>query len=133
MSNKDHYKNLLLKEERLSLEITLSKANIEQSIKDSLNPQNLFNFYESKIEKHIVHDSSEGFELKTYLISMTLDFLYEKVSESLFSKSKDKNKTVDWRGIAKPIVDSFYIKNRAYVTNLVSKYMDKGVKKWTNK
>jgi hypothetical protein len=127
----DHYKNLLLKEERISTEIAISKITIEENIKTYLSPKNLFGFFEDKLDGKVNQDFSGEFELKKYLISLSLDFLYEKVSSSLLSSSDEKINTVDWRIVAKSIVDRFYVNNKPYITNIVSIYVDKGIKKWT--
>lgn len=132
MSKKNHYKELLIKEKRLTQEIELSKVKIEYNLKAALNPENLFSFFEDKLEKHVPQSYEGEFDLKKYLISMSVDFLYEQVSSSFISKSEMK-KTAQWKLIVKSVVDSFYIKNKDYVTDLVSEYIDKGIKKWTNK
>lgn len=132
MSKKNHYKELLIKEKRLTQEIELSKVKIEYNLKAALNPENLFSFFEDKLEKHVPQNYEGEFDLKKYLISMSVDFLYEQVSSSFISKPEMKN-TAQWKLIVKSVVDSFYIKNKAYVTDLVSEYIDKGIKKWTNK
>lgn len=131
MSKTDHYKNLLEKEKRITIEIALSKITLEKNIKEYLNPKNLYGFFEEKLDGKVKQDFPGEFDLKKHLISLSLDFLYDKVTSSLLSSSDDKNKDIDWRLIAKSIVDRFYINNKPYAIDIISQYVDKGIKKWT--
>ncbi|HLV41925.1 MAG TPA: hypothetical protein VKY37_06585 [Brumimicrobium sp.] len=133
MNDINNYKDLLLEEDRLIREIAISRINIEENIKSYLSPKHLFSFFEDKLEEKINQDFSGEFELKKYLISLSLDFLYEKMTETLLKSSDDKNNSIDWKIVAKSIVDRFYINNKPYVTDIVSVYVDKGIKKWTNR
>lgn len=131
MSKVNYYKNLVQEEERITQEIALSKITLEANIKSYLSPKNLYGYFEDKIKEKVDPEFSDEFELKKYLISLSLDFLYEKVSLSLFKSSENKDNTVDWKIVAKSIVDRFYINNKPYLTDIVSLYVDKGIKKWT--
>jgi hypothetical protein len=133
MNNIKNYKDLLREENRIEQEIELSQELIEAKIKSYLKPKHLFSFLESKIEKEVDQEFSEEFEIKKYLISLSLDLLYEKLASSLLRSSKDPNSGIDWKAIAKTFVDQFYINNKSMLTDIVSDFIDENIKKWTNK
>ena len=133
MSKIDTYKKLLLEEERLTLEIEISKITIEENIKSYLNPRNLYGFFEEKLQENIDQDFSGDLNLKDYLISLSIDFIYEKATSSLLKSSEEKKSFIDWKLMAKPLVDKIYVANKHYITDIVSDYVDKGIKKWTNR
>ena len=133
MNHIKNYKDLLQEEEQLINQIALSKLNIEENIKSYLSPKHLFSYFEDKLESRIAEDFSGEFDLKEYLISLSLDFAYEKVASSLLDSSGKKSSGLDWKLIAKSVVDRFYMNNKPYIKEIVSVYVDKGLKKWTNR
>lgn len=127
------YKELLLEEERIETEIQLSKDYIDENIKSYLKPSNLFRFLESKVEKEADQGFSGDFELKKYLISASMDFAYNKLSDSLLKSTPEKNQGIDWKVIVKSYADQFYIGNKVLLTDTVSDFIDKNIEKLNEK
>src|SRR5690554_7348692 len=102
MSKKNHYKELLIKEKRLTQEIELSKVKIEYNLKAALNPENLFSFFEDKLEKHVPQNYEGEFDLKKYLISRSEEHTSELQSRPhivcrLLLEKKNENSIRDNR------------------------------------
>lgn len=129
MTNINSYKDLLLEEERIEKQIELSKSIIELNVKTYVSPRNLFSFLESKVEKDVDHQFSGEFELKKYLISLSMDFLYQKAADTILKSSPDNDSGVDWKIIAKTLVDRIYVNNKSVITDVVSDFIDKGMDK----
>lgn len=130
MKEINNYKDLLSEEERISREIEMTKSGIEADFQYFLKPKNLFDYFESKLEKKVREDFQGEFELQKYLVSLSLDFLYKKLSESLINRNTDnKNSAIDWRVMVKALVDRFYINNKPMIIGLVSDFIDKNVEK----
>ncbi|RYM34694.1 hypothetical protein ERX46_04790 [Brumimicrobium glaciale] len=123
------YKELLLEEERIETEIQLSKDFIEENIKSYLKPSNLFSFLEKKVEKEDNQSFSGDFKLKKYLVGLSLDFLYNKVSDKLLTSKDEKDEGIDWKLIVKSYADQIYIGNKIAVTDAVSEFIDQNIEK----
>ncbi|PKR80009.1 hypothetical protein CW751_12355 [Brumimicrobium salinarum] len=133
MSKIESYKDLLLEEERIEKEIALRRLSLETNIKSYLSPANLYGYFEEELGKNFGHEFTGKFDLQKYLINLSLDFLYEKVSYQLLKGSVEKSNGLDWRIIARSFVDRLYSNNKPYLTEIISAYVDKYIEKWTNK
>ncbi len=130
MNRINSYKDLLKEEERIAKELELSTDIIQANINSYLAPKNLYRFFESKLEEKLNKEFSDEFELKKYLIGLSMDFLYEKMTESLLTSSAEKTRGIDWRIIARSLVDRLYINNKPMITDAISDFIDKGLAKF---
>lgn len=124
MTEYNSYQELLDAQKRVKTQIEVSQDIIEANIKHYIKPRNLFKFFEDKIEKEAHHQFSGEFELKKYLISLSLDFLYNKAIEAIIKSDMGKDSQVEWKLIVKSLVDQVYIKNRVVIADIISAYVD---------
>lgn len=125
------YKDLLLEEERIKREIELTKEIIEVNAKSYIQPKNLFSFLESKVEKAENHQFTGEFEFKKYLVGLSLDFIYDKAGNKILAipEQETAQAGVNWKVIAKSLLDRLYINNKVAITDAVSNLVDKGIEK----
>ncbi|PWH86945.1 hypothetical protein [Brumimicrobium oceani] len=123
------YEDLLLEEQRIEAEVLLAKASLDTNIKSYLKPSNLFSFLEKKVEKEVDQGFSGDFELKKYLVSLSLDFLYNQVSEKLLTNKDEIKEGMDWKLIVKSYADQLYIGNKVVITDAVSDFIDQNIEK----
>ncbi|RFC53834.1 hypothetical protein [Brumimicrobium aurantiacum] len=127
MNNINSYKDLLEEEERLINQIELSKRLLEINIKSYLEPENLFGFFEKKIGHQIRPGMADDFDLKEYLVGLSLDFLYDKITTTLVAKNGSKTKGINIKKIVKSYVDRYYLNNRDKFTEIISAFIDEKI------
>lgn len=131
MKTINSYKDLLLEEERINKEIEISKGIIEVYGKEYVKPKNLFGFLERKVEKTVDHQFSGEFEFNKYLVGLSLDFIYDKAGNKILpiSEQETTQAGMNWKLIAKSLLDRLYINNKVAITDAVSDLVDKGLEK----
>jgi len=129
MKTINSYNDLLLEEERLKIEIEISKAKIEAHGKEFIKPKNIFGFLERRVKQSDDHQATDEFEFSKYLVSLSLDYLHDKAGEKILEKASKKSKGFNWVLISKALIDKLYYNNKTAITDALSGIIDKGISK----